>query len=91
MPASFFCYPSGRLNAAVVAAVRQAGYLAATTTRAGYAAPRDPFRLARVQVSRGISAADLLRRLRRLRPRQLRRSTSIAWPMPPATHIDSMP
>ena len=22
---------------------------------------------------------------------QLSRSTSIAWPMPPATHIDSMP
>ena len=23
--------------------------------------------------------------------RQFRRSTSIAWPIPPATHIDSMP
>jgi peptidoglycan/xylan/chitin deacetylase (PgdA/CDA1 family) len=69
VPASFFAYPSGRLNGAVAAAVRRAGYLAATTTRTGYATPRDPFRLARVQVSRGLTAADLLRRLRALRPR----------------------
>jgi peptidoglycan/xylan/chitin deacetylase (PgdA/CDA1 family) len=63
----FFCYPFGRLDAAVVAAVRDAGYLAATTTRPGRASPRDPYRLARVQVSRGTSAAGLLRRLRALR------------------------
>jgi hypothetical protein len=49
--------------------VRRAGYLAATTTRTGYATPRDRFRLARVQVSRGITAAGLLRRLLALRPR----------------------
>jgi peptidoglycan/xylan/chitin deacetylase (PgdA/CDA1 family) len=67
VPASFFAYPSGRVDAAVVAAVRRAGYLAATTTRMGYATPRDRFRLARVQVSRGLSATDLLRRLRALR------------------------
>jgi peptidoglycan/xylan/chitin deacetylase (PgdA/CDA1 family) len=65
----FFCYPNGHLNAAVVAAVRHAGYRAATTTRAGYASPRDPYRLARIQVSRGRTAADLLARLRALRPR----------------------
>ena len=69
VPANFFAYPSGRLDAGVVAAVRRAGYLAATTTRMGYATPRDRFRLARVQVSRGLTAADLLRRLRALRPR----------------------
>lgn len=69
VPANFFAYPSGHLNASVVAAVRRAGYLAATTTRTGYATPRDRFRLARVQVSRGITAAGLLRRLRALRPR----------------------
>jgi peptidoglycan/xylan/chitin deacetylase (PgdA/CDA1 family) len=68
VPANFFAYPRGRLNPAVVAAVRRAGYLAATTTRRGYAAPRDRFRLARVQVSRGLSATDLLARLRALRP-----------------------
>ena len=71
VPANFFAYPSGHLNAGVVAAVRRAGYLAATTTRAGYATPRDRYRLARVQVSRGITAADLLRRLRALRPRSI--------------------
>jgi peptidoglycan/xylan/chitin deacetylase (PgdA/CDA1 family) len=69
VPANFFAYPSGRLNAGVVAAVRRAGYLAATTTRRGYATPRDRFRLARVQVSRGLTATDLLRRLRALHPR----------------------
>lgn len=63
----FFCYPFGHLDAIVVAAVREAGYLAATTTRAGRATPRDPFRLARLQVSRGVSAAGLLARLRALR------------------------
>jgi peptidoglycan/xylan/chitin deacetylase (PgdA/CDA1 family) len=69
VPANFFAYPSGHLNASVVAAARRAGYLAATTTRTGYATPRDRFRLARVQVSRGITATGLLRRLRALRPR----------------------
>jgi hypothetical protein len=69
VPANFFAYPSGRLDAGVVAAVERAGYLAATTTRRGYATPRDRFRLARVQVSRGLTATDLLRRLRALRPR----------------------
>ena len=65
----FFSYPSGHVDATVVAAVRRAGYLAATTTRAGYADPRDRFRLARVQVSGGQSGAYLLARLRALRPR----------------------
>jgi peptidoglycan/xylan/chitin deacetylase (PgdA/CDA1 family) len=65
----FFCYPFGHLDRTVAAAVQGAGYLAATTTQAGLATPRDPFRLARVQVSRGVSATDLLARLRALRPR----------------------
>ena len=68
VPASFFAYPYGHVSPAVVAAVRRAGYLAAATTRMGYATPRDRFRLARVQVSRGLTAADLLRRVRALRP-----------------------
>lgn len=64
----FFCYPSGRVNEAVVAAVRRAGYVGATTTRRGFANPRDPDRMARVQVSRGTSGTALVRRLRALRP-----------------------
>jgi peptidoglycan/xylan/chitin deacetylase (PgdA/CDA1 family) len=65
----FFCYPFGRVDGTVAAAVGRAGYLAATTTRAAFATPRDPLRLPRVQVSRGESGADLLRRLRALRAR----------------------
>jgi peptidoglycan/xylan/chitin deacetylase (PgdA/CDA1 family) len=67
--ARFFCYPFGHLNARVVAAVRAAGYRAATTTRAAFATPADPYRLARIQVSRGVSGVGLLRKLRALRPR----------------------
>jgi peptidoglycan/xylan/chitin deacetylase (PgdA/CDA1 family) len=65
----FFCYPFGHLSGPVGQAVRRAGYLAATTTRAGYATPRRPLNLPRIQVSRGKTAADLLARLRALRPR----------------------
>lgn len=95
--ANFFAYPGGRYDARVVAAVEQAGFLGATTVRRGLAAPAAPYALARIQVSRGTSARQLLARLRELRSRSairgqsVRRSTSIAWPMPPATHIDSIP
>ncbi|HTN23455.1 MAG TPA: polysaccharide deacetylase family protein [Solirubrobacteraceae bacterium] len=65
----FFCYPFGHFDGAVAGAVRRAGYLGATTTRAAFATPRTPFFLPRVQVSRGESASDLLRRLRALRLR----------------------
>ena len=68
-PASFFCYPSGRYDARVVRAVRDAGYLAATTVRPGYATPTaDPYALPRIQVSGGTGATALLRKLRGLRP-----------------------
>jgi peptidoglycan/xylan/chitin deacetylase (PgdA/CDA1 family) len=67
--ANFFAYPSGRYDARVKRAVRAAGYLAATTVERGFAAPTaDPYALGRIQVSRGTSAAALLRRLRDLRP-----------------------
>jgi len=69
VPANFFCYPSGRYDARVVAAVRKAGYLAATTVRRGFATPGDRFTLARVQVDGGMGAAALIRRLRTLRGR----------------------
>ena len=49
IPVNFFCYPSGRFDAAVISAVRRAGYLLATTTIAGVRtsirarhAPQDP-------------------------------------------------
>jgi peptidoglycan/xylan/chitin deacetylase (PgdA/CDA1 family) len=51
VPVNFFCYPAGRYDAAVVAAVQQAGYLAATTTNYGLAKPADLYTLSRVRVS----------------------------------------
>lgn len=49
----FFCYPSGRYDERVIAAVKRAGYRGATTTDFGLATAGDPFRLKRVRVSRG--------------------------------------
>ena len=69
VPASFFAYPSGRYDARVIAAVRKAGYLGATTVRRGFARPAAPYALARVQVSGGTGPAALLRRLREPRSR----------------------
>jgi peptidoglycan/xylan/chitin deacetylase (PgdA/CDA1 family) len=67
--ANFFAYPSGRYDARVKRAVRAAGYLAATTVERGFAKPTaDPYALGRIQVSRGMTATALLRRLRDLRP-----------------------
>ena len=62
---NFFCFPYGRFDAAAKAAVRAAGYLAATTTHRGVASPGgDPFELPRVSVSTRTSPAALLRKLR---------------------------
>ncbi len=52
VPVDFFCYPSGRFDDRVVAAVKRAGYLGATTTIYGLARAGDPYRLARVRVNR---------------------------------------
>jgi peptidoglycan/xylan/chitin deacetylase (PgdA/CDA1 family) len=51
VPVDFFCYPSGRYNAHVIAAVRRAGYLAATTTNYGLARPTSLFTLDRVRIN----------------------------------------
>jgi peptidoglycan/xylan/chitin deacetylase (PgdA/CDA1 family) len=50
VPVDFFCYPSGRYDDAVVEAVREAGYLGATTTRFGLGDPAEPFTLKRVRI-----------------------------------------
>ena len=57
VPARFFCYPAGRYDARVIAAVRAAGYLGATTTRHGLAQPSALFELARIRVDGGDGAA----------------------------------
>jgi peptidoglycan/xylan/chitin deacetylase (PgdA/CDA1 family) len=54
VPVNFFCYPSGRYDARVIAAVKAAGYLAATTTRPAVAGPRWPrYELPRIRVDAG--------------------------------------
>lgn len=62
IPVNFFCYPAGRYDAAAVAAVQAAGYLAATTTQPGLAQPgeADRFTLNRVRVGNGVSGATLV-------------------------------
>jgi peptidoglycan/xylan/chitin deacetylase (PgdA/CDA1 family) len=51
VPVNFFCYPAGRYDAVVVAAVQQAGYLGATTTNYGLAKPGQLYTLSRIRVS----------------------------------------
>jgi peptidoglycan/xylan/chitin deacetylase (PgdA/CDA1 family) len=65
VPVDFFCYPYGRADAAVRAAVRRAGYTGATAMHAGTAGPRsDRWMLPRIGVGPRDTAAQLLRRLR---------------------------
>ncbi len=81
-PINFFCYPSGRYDARVIAAVRAAGYLAATSTRDGLARRQERFTLARVRVYGGEGETGVVHKLERLaRDRQVR--------PPPAARSDS--
>ena len=50
VPVDNFCYPSGRYDAAVVAAVKAAGYVGATTEVPGFADREHPFELKRLEV-----------------------------------------
>ena len=64
VPANFFCYPSGRFNATVVAAVKAAGYLGATTTQPGFASPKQGLStLDRIRIDRGDGATGLATQL----------------------------
>ena len=68
-PVSFFCYPAGRYDAQVVAAVKAAGYLGATTTSEGLARPSQPFTLDRIRVAPGDGVQGLAEKLRVLNGR----------------------
>jgi peptidoglycan/xylan/chitin deacetylase (PgdA/CDA1 family) len=46
----FFCYPAGRYDARVIAAVEHAGFFGATSTEYGLARPSDPFTLDRIRI-----------------------------------------
>ena len=65
VPVNFFCYPAGRYDAAAIAAVQAAGYLAATTTAPGLAQPdeADRYVLDRVRVNNGVSGSALVSQL----------------------------
>jgi peptidoglycan/xylan/chitin deacetylase (PgdA/CDA1 family) len=63
--ADAFCYPAGKYDPAVEAAVRAAGYRAATTENPGAAKPgEDHYALPRIRVDAGVSAATVLSSVR---------------------------
>lgn len=63
VPVADFCYPAGQFDETVIAAVKVAGYTAATTEIAGEASREAPYKLARFEIlgSSGVSglAEDL--------------------------------
>ncbi|HET9094620.1 MAG TPA: polysaccharide deacetylase family protein [Solirubrobacteraceae bacterium] len=61
VPVNSFCYPSSHYNAAVIAAVKRAGYTNAVTEGDAYATRADPYLLPRFEIEGGVSelAADL--------------------------------
>jgi len=63
VPVDNFCYPAGRFDSTVIAAVEAAGYIGATTEIPGYAERQKPYELSRFEIlgSTGVSglAEDL--------------------------------
>jgi len=65
VPVNSFCYPAGRFNATVQAAVRAAGFTNATTTDPGIASPKDdPYALPRIRINGDDQPAAILQRIR---------------------------
>lgn len=61
----FFCYPAGKYDERVAAAVKAAGYDGATTVEPGIARGSDaPYELPRVRITNADSGAGLVQRLR---------------------------
>jgi len=65
-PVDFFCYPVGHYDARVIAAVRAAGYLGATTENPGLATPAHPYTLPRIRIDHGDGVSGLAAKLGRL-------------------------
>jgi peptidoglycan/xylan/chitin deacetylase (PgdA/CDA1 family) len=61
----FFCYPSGRYDRRVIAAVRASGYLGATTTEPGLARRSRPFTLNRIRIDASDGVHGLAEKLAR--------------------------
>jgi peptidoglycan/xylan/chitin deacetylase (PgdA/CDA1 family) len=77
VPVNWFCYPSGHYNAAVLAAVKAAGYVGSTTVVPGWAGPTDdPYRLPRLRVLGETSPQALLGEIAAIR----------SDPAPPASY-----
>jgi peptidoglycan/xylan/chitin deacetylase (PgdA/CDA1 family) len=61
VPVRWFCYPSGHYDAAVLAAVKAAGYVGSTTVVPGWASrQQDRYRLPRLRVLGGTTGGGLL-------------------------------
>jgi peptidoglycan/xylan/chitin deacetylase (PgdA/CDA1 family) len=65
VPVADFCYPAGRFDPEVIAAVEAAGYTAATTEIPGLATKKHPYELARIEVLGSWNLKDLAASLRR--------------------------
>jgi peptidoglycan/xylan/chitin deacetylase (PgdA/CDA1 family) len=50
VPVKDFCYPAGQFDSTVIEAVKQAGYVTATTEISGYADRESPYELARFEI-----------------------------------------
>jgi peptidoglycan/xylan/chitin deacetylase (PgdA/CDA1 family) len=64
-PVDFFCYPVGRYDAQVVAAVRAAGFLGATTVNPGLAQPAQPFTLDRIRIDYSDGISGFVKKMQR--------------------------
>lgn len=59
VPVADFCYPAGQFDETVIAAVKAAGYAAATTEIAGEASREHPYELARFEILGSSGASGL--------------------------------
>jgi peptidoglycan/xylan/chitin deacetylase (PgdA/CDA1 family) len=59
VPVRNFCYPAGRFDPTVIAAVEAAGYAGATTEMPGYASREAPYELARFEILGSSGVAGL--------------------------------
>ncbi len=64
VPVRNFCYPSGRFDSTVIAAVEAAGYVGATTEIPGWATKDHPYELARIEVLGSWTLSDFAASLR---------------------------
>jgi peptidoglycan/xylan/chitin deacetylase (PgdA/CDA1 family) len=64
VPVKNFCYPSGRFDSTVIAAVEAAGYVGATTEIPGLATKDHPYELARIEVLGSWTVKDFVAALR---------------------------